>query len=163
MSECENHCPQCNKVLISSMCRLVQDTCGHRKCRLCLLQDEDACQQCNEKGNTQQLIKESVIKYENTSANKRAADLSKLQDNTEQFPTENKFIQPKDSEISTAVKSSGYKNTEKTKKRNYKTLIVPPHIHILKNPTSYRCNVCNKTFNTKSHVKYHFYCKEGKA
>ncbi|KAJ8933735.1 hypothetical protein NQ314_013828 [Rhamnusium bicolor] len=42
----ENLCLQCRKVSAGPSNRLVQDSCGHKKCRVCLLEDEDTCKQC---------------------------------------------------------------------------------------------------------------------
>lgn len=42
----ENLCLQCKKVSAGPTNRLVQDSCGHKKCRVCLLEDEEKCRQC---------------------------------------------------------------------------------------------------------------------
>lgn len=39
-------CPQCYKLIDSSANRLVHDTCGHTKCRICLLQEKTGCLLC---------------------------------------------------------------------------------------------------------------------
>lgn len=40
-------CPQCCKLIDSSASRLVHDTCGHSKCRICLLQEITGCLVCS--------------------------------------------------------------------------------------------------------------------
>ncbi|XP_003425589.1 asparagine-rich zinc finger protein AZF1 [Nasonia vitripennis] len=40
-------CPSCGKPTINASTRLIKDTCGHTKCRLCLLQEESGCTICN--------------------------------------------------------------------------------------------------------------------
>lgn len=40
-------CPQCSREADSSRLRLVQDSCGHKKCRECLLSDEVVCLLCS--------------------------------------------------------------------------------------------------------------------
>ncbi|KAK6635137.1 hypothetical protein RUM44_000386 [Polyplax serrata] len=40
-------CPQCCKLINSSASRLVHDSCGHSKCRICLLQEITGCLLCN--------------------------------------------------------------------------------------------------------------------
>ncbi|XP_034247801.1 zinc finger protein 668-like [Thrips palmi] len=40
-------CPQCDREADSSRLRLVQDSCGHKKCRECLLSDEAGCLLCS--------------------------------------------------------------------------------------------------------------------
>lgn len=39
-------CPQCCKSVDSAANRLVQEKCGHSKCRICLLQETSGCFQC---------------------------------------------------------------------------------------------------------------------
>lgn len=40
-------CPQCRREADSSRVRLVQDSCGHKKCRECLLSEETGCLSCS--------------------------------------------------------------------------------------------------------------------
>lgn len=40
-------CPQCNRLVDSLEFRLVQDSCGHMKCRGCLLSDSNSCSMCH--------------------------------------------------------------------------------------------------------------------
>ncbi|KAF4528740.1 hypothetical protein B566_EDAN017021, partial [Ephemera danica] len=39
-------CPQCGAVPNNTSARLVHDSCGHLKCRMCLLKEEDSCMTC---------------------------------------------------------------------------------------------------------------------
>lgn len=41
-------CPNCKQVTNTSCSRLVKDSCGHTKCRMCLLYEEHGCKICNE-------------------------------------------------------------------------------------------------------------------
>lgn len=155
----ETRCPQCEKPVSNSTCRLVQDTCGHKKCRICLLKDEESCYQCKPKENVQTSV---ITKNREAVTTVAHADSSKILCDDEAL-------------IKTAVDSSSsgrkgasdiVKTVKKTdvnaKKRNYQTIVIPSHITTLRDPVSYKCNVCNKVFLTKSHVKYHIYCKGGK-
>lgn len=45
-------CPQCHRPIKSPHARLVEDCCGHKKCRLCLMKDEDGCRLCTAKDKT---------------------------------------------------------------------------------------------------------------
>jgi hypothetical protein len=45
-------CPQCHRPIKSPHARLVEDSCGHKKCRLCLMKDEDGCRVCAAKDKT---------------------------------------------------------------------------------------------------------------
>lgn len=163
-------CPQCEKALVNTTCRIVQDSCGHKKCRICLLEDEENCRQCLEE-NAQ---KATVIKYENCQT---AVITSAIYNDTGRDRCSDTLDNLVNSKLSEAVKSKtkpeangSTKNTNNVKSKttkknetakNARTLSVPSHISVLKDPPSYRCNVCNKTFSTKSHVRYHLYCDGG--
>ncbi|XP_012276089.1 zinc finger imprinted 3 [Orussus abietinus] len=41
-------CPNCRQLTNASFSRLVKDTCGHTKCRMCLLYEEQGCKACQE-------------------------------------------------------------------------------------------------------------------
>lgn len=153
----EVKCPQCEKLPTNATYRLVQDACGHRKCRMCLLQDEDSCRQCRQNSDKQQ---SSVI-------TKRECDtliVSNRETAGNRRPSEEALID----ELSTvSLKTAGNGKTAKkaevaAMKRSYQTIVIPNHISVLKDPVSYKCNVCNKVFVTKSHIKYHMYCEGGK-
>lgn len=55
-----NICPQCQNEINESANRLIQDACGHKKCRICLLQEEAGCEVCNSEKTTNI----SVIKFD---------------------------------------------------------------------------------------------------
>ncbi|XP_078042561.1 uncharacterized protein LOC144472957 [Augochlora pura] len=40
-------CPSCNQITNTSCSRLIKDTCGHSKCRMCLIYEEQGCKACN--------------------------------------------------------------------------------------------------------------------
>lgn len=52
-------CPQCCGPVNKGDKRLVLDTCGHYKCRKCLLDDDTSCRAC-----VQQTEQSTVIQYE---------------------------------------------------------------------------------------------------
>lgn len=56
----ENICLQCNKSCFGPVNRLVQDACGHKKCRTCLLADEQQCTQCKAENASQNGLKKVV-------------------------------------------------------------------------------------------------------
>lgn len=49
MSEAPRTCPSCGVAALSSQVRLVVDTCGHQKCRRCLLLEDSGCAQCRQR------------------------------------------------------------------------------------------------------------------
>lgn len=41
-------CPNCRQITNTSDSRLVKDSCGHTKCRMCLLYEEQGCKTCRD-------------------------------------------------------------------------------------------------------------------
>ena len=39
-------CPSCRQIINTSRTRLVKDNCGHIKCRMCLIYEEQGCKIC---------------------------------------------------------------------------------------------------------------------
>ncbi|OXU26831.1 hypothetical protein TSAR_011932 [Trichomalopsis sarcophagae] len=54
-------CPSCGKPTINASTRLIIDTCGHTKCRLCLLQEESGCTICNSRNLEQTASLQATI------------------------------------------------------------------------------------------------------
>lgn len=48
-------CPNCGKLTNSTQTRLVKDSCGHTKCRMCLLHEEYGCKSCDNEKKIQQI------------------------------------------------------------------------------------------------------------
>ncbi|XP_020300113.1 zinc finger protein 391-like [Pseudomyrmex gracilis] len=46
-------CPNCRQLANSSFSRLVKDSCGHTKCRMCLVYEEHGCKICQDECSTQ--------------------------------------------------------------------------------------------------------------
>lgn len=144
----QNTCPQCKNTLKTPSCRLIQDTCGHQKCRLCLLKDEDKCGLCIEPDNSP--VHNSVIKYENNHtaviAFKGSNDVNG------------------NSNGKNGVISSNVKGQDKSEgnKHFYQTLPIPNHITVTSEvPIIYTCKICGRQFKTRSHIRYHQYCVSG--
>ncbi|KAL0119968.1 hypothetical protein PUN28_007974 [Cardiocondyla obscurior] len=60
-------CPNCGQITNTSFSRLVKDSCGHTKCRLCLLHEEHGCKICQtehhvQEKDVQEYIEEPSIK-----------------------------------------------------------------------------------------------------
>ncbi|KAB0800860.1 hypothetical protein PPYR_06599 [Photinus pyralis] len=133
----EIKCPQCNNFLISPSVRLVQDACGHKKCRMCLLQDELQCKMC--------AIDTIPLKEETTTES-----VIKCENNHTGVITCNK--------VNTAIvgkREEDCKPNPATQKTPLKKSVIST------SPTTYKCNICNKSFKTKSHINYHSYCDGG--
>lgn len=164
----EVRCPQCEKALTNSSCRLVQDACGHKKCRICLLQDEESCYQCKQQKDKQTSVitrKSSIDVFECDPVNIPNSEAAG-QLHSDEVPMK-RVVEPSGSGVKATIGKVGNIKTAKkaeanAKKRSYQTIVIPNHITTLRDPVSYKCNVCNKMFMTKSHIKYHMYCKGGK-
>lgn len=63
-------CPQCMKEVNESTNRLIQDTCGHKKCRICLLQDETSCKICDDRYSTESRVLIKKTEKSNTNDQK---------------------------------------------------------------------------------------------
>nr|XP_023021768.1 putative zinc finger protein 840 isoform X1 [Leptinotarsa decemlineata] len=178
-----NICSQCNETATGPSNRIVKDSCGHKKCRVCLLEDEVQCKLCvkdklsngdskpsdqteeigvdlNGKNQEEVLVNNhtAVIQlngnaYSNANQNGLNTVPRKLYDcieNVLETSAQNKNSLPTQIE-----------NPEKDKKRPYNLINVPEHITITSDPLSYHCDICDKSFITKTHIKYHSYCVGG--
>ncbi|KAL2711455.1 zinc finger protein 271-like isoform X2 [Vespula squamosa] len=63
-------CPNCRQVTNTSDSRLVKDSCGHTKCRMCLLYEEQGCKTCRDlpqtSGNFVELTNDNRINTESS-------------------------------------------------------------------------------------------------
>ncbi|XP_046606592.1 zinc finger protein 271-like [Neodiprion virginianus] len=48
-------CPNCGENTNASSSRLIEDACGHRKCRICLVDEEDGCKTCQNTPHIQKI------------------------------------------------------------------------------------------------------------
>lgn len=56
-------CPNCGQLTNASCSRLIEDTCGHKKCRICLLYEEQGCKTCEKERLIPAIIgKETLLK-----------------------------------------------------------------------------------------------------
>lgn len=150
-------CPQCNKIIKDSTLRLVQDSCGHKKCRGCLLNDEHECRLCVAENDALQ-------SYNNDKDNLQ--DALNL-DNTEPIE-ENSYVQLQNAPIEyVAVESIQVKEEpfvdSKTNilKHSYSASLIPSHITLDEELNKYTCNICSRSFASKGYIKYHKYCANG--
>lgn len=114
---CKEFCPQCGQKINNSTHRLVQDSCGHTKCRNCLLQDDLGCQKCKQITSEVQVITPtnvSVIKYEESHK-------------------EPKYHQAQ----------RPHSSDEKIVKKTHKPLQIPSHVAVISSNNKYRVeNTC---------------------
>ncbi|XP_019871607.2 zinc finger protein ZFP2 isoform X2 [Aethina tumida] len=158
----ENICQQCKKSAEGASNRLVQDSCGHKKCRVCLLQDEDFCKQCSDEAGKKE---NTVIKYENKYAavitcNGINKDINSdtADSNCTKSESEKPISQPVINKPKKPNKSQNESKPVGKQKRAYNAINIPTHITVTGEPNVYHCTICNKSFSTKAHVKYHSYC-----
>lgn len=196
----ENICLQCKKLPSGPSNRLVQDSCGHKKCRTCLLEDEEQCKQCDvetensengiENGSvdTDDVEGSDIVEYERNgdtpvfnnhtgviqvngsvpnSGAKLVSSIASDIVGDYNFAAANKSsdnnrenIVREDGECGTSAIKKSDKSIEK---KSHRPIDIPKHIAVISDPPSYHCNICDKTFITKTHVKYHSYCAGGKV
>ncbi|KAJ8977707.1 hypothetical protein NQ317_005440 [Molorchus minor] len=195
----ENLCLQCKNVSAGPSNRLVQDSCGHKKCRVCLLEDEEKCKQCEDEksargentnvngttsGGSKTVFENGDLKQEIFLNNHTAviqmngnASLVSNSGAKDKTPNENSASIADESgniqnrgatvkgnngltlKVSKKRKAQAKgKKCDKEKKRAYSSVDIPKHIKVNLDPLSYHCDICDKNFITKAHVKYHTYC-----
>lgn len=160
----ETKCPQCNNVLNSPSARLVQDSCGHKKCRMCLVQDESDCKMCLQQDHKNRYKdNHTAVIICNKTNSTRLTSSEQIKDTV----TKVESLQIEPSNCNTLLDCDKEETIKKIKtpqkKRLYKFTNLPHFISVVsENPVLYKCNICSKTFHTKSHFKYHNYCTEGK-
>lgn len=49
-------CPNCGQLVNASFSRLVKDSCGHTKCRICLMYEAHGCKICQAERNAQDFL-----------------------------------------------------------------------------------------------------------
>nr|XP_050862252.1 zinc finger protein 182-like isoform X2 [Vespula vulgaris] len=63
-------CPNCRQITNTSDSRLVKDSCGHTKCRMCLLYEEQGCKTCRDlpqtSGNFVELTNDNHVNTESS-------------------------------------------------------------------------------------------------
>ncbi|XP_015109800.1 zinc finger protein 577 [Diachasma alloeum] len=142
-------CPNCGKQTNFSDCRLIQDSCGHEKCRMCLLYEEEGCKTCND-------LLRIIPTFPPASQWNQFHGC--LPDAEEQQPLDTIPFPPKPPDRNHIVTLPGrperYKCTicQKTF-RNQKGKCY--HDVCRTGVSPYRCTLCAKTFAKKSHFEYH--------
>ncbi|CAD6993217.1 unnamed protein product [Ceratitis capitata] len=140
-------CPLCGVLLIGKANRLVTDSCGHRKCRSCLLA-HDECTEClNQEQNISDSKKNINIVFEesqNLLSDNYMVTKKKVERPSQCHRTYNEWIM---------IQTTYY------------------HLNCGKvDSKKYKCQQCEKAFSTKSHYNYHlethaertYYCKHCK-
>lgn len=145
----ETQCSVCRRFLDQSSCRIIVEICGHQKCRECFINEEDGCSVCKQSSKQKQITSESVrsVSRENIShtSTKSAIDQNNEIDGDDGISSE--------SEIKTNFPSKSNENV--------------PHIIPSKNANgkilSYRCNICEKSFKSRTNQKYHIFCDKNRT
>ncbi|XP_029176877.1 zinc finger protein 816-like [Nylanderia fulva] len=111
-------CPNCGQLTNASASRLVKDSCGHSKCRMCLLYEEHGCKICQAKHHVQEEL---------CSVNRDSNDTHKSSSEEIVLPLElviNKDSKSKKSQDSTSVECTSsnlhYDNVTLEKEGVYK-------------------------------------------
>lgn len=190
----ENICLQCKEVSSGPSNRLVQDSCGHKKCRTCLFEDEEQCKQCEEENGTDNdfdsenmnsdvisnvngevhnyvLNNHTAVIQVNGGVNSSAntIDTPRTNDVIENFmeSSENRDFNSNKNCLKPENEDDNIfrikKPDKKIEKKSHSPVDIPKHITIISDPSSYHCTICDKTFITKTHVKYHSYCAGGNS
>nr|CAH7715262.1 unnamed protein product [Callosobruchus chinensis] len=180
----ENICLQCKKVPQGPVNRLVQDSCGHKKCRTCLLNDDVRCTQCEEDSFRSKNFKTNykcdkngdsvnevvlnnhtgVIQVNgnigNVPNNLNGNEINGRHEDSFREQSGDKYIQEVQTPVARPTAKASEKETNRSTSSSEKSSYsnIPSHIKVLTEPLSYHCTICDKKFITKTHVKYHAYC-----
>ncbi|KAK9879184.1 hypothetical protein WA026_004032 [Henosepilachna vigintioctopunctata] len=166
------NCPQCKGLIEGNAKRIIKDSCGHAKCRVCLLLDVEGCRQCliNDSNklvdnveNDEHLPEDNhyttVITSTNMCNNIPKDILSTVPENSHDHEEAETKINLKSSLKKRTGKISTHKKMKHLSiKRDYKIIPIPSHITVEGKPPIFNCTVCNSKFITKVHVKYHQFC-----
>lgn len=148
-------CPQCNNIIKDSSSRLVQDSCGHKKCRGCLLNDEHECKLCavqsEEENNLS--IDEKIQLQKNLDELTLIAETSDQNEN-DCIELRNVLYEDLKPEVCLDTKTN-------ILKRPYSTCLLPSHINLDEHTNKYTCTICSRSFVSKGYIKYHKYCVDG--
>lgn len=164
MQESETFCLQCQQASRKPANRLVQDSCGHKKCRSCLLTDVDKCKQCLGLVSFAEMVTATENSCKNTNYHTAVIQCNgKAKLNCDKGLEEPNDKQENDNNIEQDrnVAENVQKSDKKVGKR--KTIPIPTHVIVKTDPMSYFCTICDKTFLTRTHVRYHQYCASGKS
>ncbi|XP_052130598.1 zinc finger protein 30 isoform X2 [Frankliniella occidentalis] len=170
-------CPQCGREADSSRVRLVRDSCGHKKCRECLLSDEASCLLCSSYTPVYTELKPAhgcqsrpiepvlstapsetvptpiLLTQEIPTTQEDTLTLSQPPDHCTN-PNTQDCTQPEDAE----------ENTDDSSSKNFSVKKLPTfglkdHIVFTPgNPPKYTCKKCDKSYNNRKAARYHNYC-----
>lgn len=166
-------CPQCKDFIEGSFKRIIKDSCGHEKCRVCLLQDVEYCRQCEENGNI--YLDNKNVSSENKTLfvennHRTVITCNKVLNNVidkedQDIKIKGHILFNEDLKQSNEVdeqnnEATPIKNKSKStlQKRRYTMITIPNHISIEGTPPIFICNICKSKFKTKNHVRYHKFC-----
>nr|CAI5864085.1 unnamed protein product [Callosobruchus analis] len=178
----ENICLQCKKVPQGPLNRLVQDSCGHKKCRTCLLNDDVRCKLCEEDSFRSNFktnykcdkngdsVNEVVLNNHtgviqlngNVPNNVNGNEINGRHEMQDSFceQTGDKYVEEVQTPVARPITNASVEETNKSTSGSEKSndSNIPNHIKVLTEPLSYHCTICDKKFITKTHVRYHAYC-----
>nr|XP_014092403.1 zinc finger protein 320 [Bactrocera oleae]XP_036234317.1 zinc finger protein 320 [Bactrocera oleae] len=157
-------CPLCETEIRGNINRLVIDSCGHSKCRRCLLADDECSEcskpkQCNTENNSGQGVDVgAIVANEATLETDLATKSTKKKGRkVASIPS---HIQRLHSDLDSGVR---YYCTPCGKKFGSRS---QQYYHLTCGSDAskkYKCQQCDKTFSTKSHFKYHLETHEGRV
>ncbi|KAK3928460.1 Zinc finger protein 14-like protein [Frankliniella fusca] len=168
-------CPQCGREADSSRVRLVRDSCGHKKCRECLVSDEASCLLCSSCTPVYTELRsalgsqcgsiESALSWTppDPSSDPLALDIPASQDTVTlcqqdahpcSSPNTQDSIVPEDTDNQTGTVASKNVSVKKAPTFGLKEHI----IFTPGNPPKYTCKNCDKSYNNRKAARYHNYC-----
>ncbi|XP_034943150.1 zinc finger protein 454 isoform X1 [Chelonus insularis] len=168
-------CPNCGQLTNDSCSRLIEDSCGHRKCRICLLYEEQGCKTCEREKNKFVRIDGESLKANDRNDNEpEESSLITILDVSNSHSV--KIINQNGENVSNEIQTNGninksvIKSTEQTindsedisEQSKPRKLLDRSHIIVIPgNPERYKCTLCGKIFRNKKGKCYHDACVTG--
>ncbi|XP_059612188.1 zinc finger protein 391-like [Phlebotomus argentipes] len=168
-------CEYCHREVNSSSNRLIQELCGHNKCRRCFIQEKDGCQICDEESRKSTQVsrvtsapckmktawaqmmtangepEEGIVQEEN---GEKSMDSEALQIDTDLEETEtppDEDTQEENAE-SPPVVASVFREPKKRSK-----FVIPKHVKRIEEQR-FECTICQRQFSSRQQCVYHSYC-----
>ncbi|XP_024867911.1 zinc finger protein 260-like isoform X3 [Temnothorax curvispinosus] len=168
-------CPNCGQHTNTSFSRLVKDSCGHAKCRMCLLYEEHGCKICQKepriangdlndarKSPTEEIMLplELVINKDSKSKENRPDSNSAKCGSSNRYENvtfdNNEEAYESNSQAKAKVNEEVVEKNKNVKSRNRSHITIVPGT-----PEKYKCNACGKIFRNKKGKCYHDACVTG--
>lgn len=169
-----NSCPLCGCIVNNTNNRLIEELCGHKKCRNCFIQERLGCKLCQQDNDN--VISNDLPSFDKKKLLENGINIKKYHGQLK-LKTEwtilsetsiNDLEKNNNNSVNVVDKSKQNKRIVNKDVANFKInkakrtckLILPAHIITVETnqSTIYQCSICKSKFKFKYHYKYHEAC-----